>query len=80
VVKWGYLTRFSDYRIIRRLQVHDPTLVEAIDRVLTEHRVEGLLSVTWEKQVEQTTQYVGRGRGSSSGSVAKSLFREFRRL
>jgi len=30
----------------------------------TEHRVEGLLSVTWEKQVEQTTQYIGRGRGS----------------
>src|SRR5229473_1628940 len=39
-------------------------LLEAIDLVLTEHRVDGLLSVTWEKQVEQTTQYVGRGRGS----------------
>ncbi len=42
----------------------EATLVEAIDRVLTEHRVDGLLSVTWEQQVEQTTQYVGRGRGS----------------
>src|SRR6267154_2350617 len=40
------------------------TLVEAIDVVLKEHRVDGLLSVTWEQQVEQTTQYVGRGRGS----------------
>jgi transposase len=40
------------------------TLVEAIDLVLTEYRVEGLLSVAWEKQVEQTTQYVGRGRGA----------------
>ena len=38
----------------------------AIDLVLKEHRVDGLLSVTWEKQVEQTTQYVGRGRGSVS--------------
>ncbi len=38
--------------------------MEAIDLVLKEHRVTGLLSVTWEKQVEQTTQYVGRGRGS----------------
>jgi transposase len=38
--------------------------VEAIGRVRTEHRVEGLLSVAWEKQVEQTTQYVGRGRGA----------------
>jgi transposase len=40
------------------------TLVAAIDRVLTEHRVDGLLRVTWEKQVEQTIRYVGRGRGS----------------
>jgi hypothetical protein len=40
--------------------------VEAIALVLKEHRVTGLLSVTWEKQVEQTTQYVGRGRGSVS--------------
>ena len=40
------------------------TLVEAIDLVLTAHRVDGLLSVIGEKQVEQKTQYVGRGRGS----------------
>jgi transposase len=44
----------------------EATLVEAIDLVLTEQRVDGLLSVAWEKQVEQTTQYVGRGRGSLS--------------
>src|SRR2546428_13787417 len=42
----------------------EATLVAAIDRVLKEHRVDGLLRVTWEKQVEQTTRYVGRGRGS----------------
>src|SRR5713101_2521550 len=42
----------------------EATLIEAIDRVLTAHRVDGLLHVAWEKQVEQTTQYVGRGRGS----------------
>jgi transposase len=40
------------------------TLVAALARVLTEHRVNGLLRVTWAKQVEQTTPYVGRGRGS----------------
>ena len=34
--------------------------------MLKDHRVDGLLSVAWEKQVEQTTQYVGRGRGSVS--------------
>src|SRR5215468_3405571 len=48
----------------KRQITDEATLVEAIDRVLKEHRVDGLLSVTWEKQVEQTTQYVGRGRGS----------------
>jgi transposase len=42
------------------------TLVEAIAQVLNEHRVEELLSVAWEKQVERKTQYVGRGRGSAS--------------
>jgi len=44
----------------------EATLLAAIARVLTAHRVDGLLSVTWEKQVEQKTQYVGRGRGSVS--------------
>ncbi len=48
----------------KRQITDEATLVEAIDRVLTEHRVEGLLSVAWEKQVAQTTQYVGRGRGA----------------
>jgi len=33
----------------------EATLLEAIDLVLTEHRVEGLLSVAGETQVEQTT-------------------------
>jgi transposase len=44
----------------------EATLVEAMDRVLNAHRVEGLLSVVWEKQVEQHPQYLGRGRGSAS--------------
>jgi transposase len=48
----------------KRQITDEATLVEAIDRVLTAHRVEALLSVVWEQQVEQTTQYVGRGRGS----------------
>ena len=50
----------------KRQITDEATLVEAIDLVLTAHRVKGLLSVAWEKQVEQTTQYVGRGRGSLS--------------
>jgi transposase len=48
----------------KRQITDEATLLEAIDRVLKEHRVDGLLSVTWEQQVEQTTQYGGRGRGS----------------
>ena len=38
----------------KRQITDEATLVEAIDHVLKEHRVDGLLSVTWEKQVEQT--------------------------
>src|SRR5881397_1471645 len=48
----------------KRQITDETTLVEAIDLVLKEHRVVGLLSLGWEQQVEQTTQYVGRGRGS----------------
>jgi transposase len=50
----------------KRQITDEATLLEAIDRVLKDQRVEGLLNVTWEKQVEQKTQYVGRGRGSKS--------------
>ena len=50
----------------KRQITDEATLVEAIDLVLKAHRVEGLLSVAWEKQVERHTQYLGRGRGSAS--------------
>jgi transposase len=48
----------------KRQITDEATLLEAIDHVLTAHRVDGLLRVVWEKQVEQTTRYLGRGRGS----------------
>jgi transposase len=50
----------------KRQITEEATLLEAIDHVLKDHRVDGLLSIAWEKQVERTTQYVGRGRGSAS--------------
>jgi transposase len=50
----------------KRQITDEATLVEAIERVLKDQRVDGLLRVAWEQQVEQTTQYVGRGRGSAS--------------
>jgi transposase len=44
----------------------EATLVAAIDHVLTEQRVEGLLRIEWEQQSERQTHYVGRGRGSAT--------------
>ena len=48
----------------KRQITDEATLVAAIDGVLTAHRGDGLRRVTWDKQVEQTPQYVGRGRGA----------------
>lgn len=50
----------------KRQITDEATLVEAIDKVLKDYRVRGLLSIAWEKQIERTTQYVGRGRGAAS--------------
>ena len=60
-----HLTALTPPRGRGKRQITDEaTLVEAIDRVLKDQRVDGLLSVAWAKQVEQSTRYVGRGRGS----------------
>ena len=50
----------------KRQITDEATLLEARALVLKDHRVEGLLSIAWEKQVERHTHYVGRGRGSAS--------------
>lgn len=50
----------------KRQVTDSAALLEAIDGVLKTHRVEGLLSVEWEKQTEEKTRYAGRGRGSAS--------------
>src|SRR2546428_7368517 len=50
----------------KRQITEEANIVEAIDHVLKAQRVDGLLSVAWEKQSERHTQYVGRGRGSAS--------------
>src|SRR2546427_4689245 len=50
----------------KRQITDEAKLIEAIDTVLNAHRVEGLLSLQWEKQSERKTLYVGRGRGSAS--------------
>ena len=50
----------------KRQITDEATLLAAIDTVLKAQRVDGLLSLEWEKQTERKTQYVGRGRGSAS--------------
>jgi transposase len=42
----------------------EATLVEAMALGLTAPRGDGVLSVAWAQQGEQTTRYVGRGRGA----------------
>jgi transposase len=47
-------------------QIEDEgTLVAAANTILRDHRVEGLLSYTFERQVEQQVKYIGRGRGAA---------------
>jgi len=42
----------------------EQVLVEKADAILKQHQVEGLLSYTFERQVEQQVKYIGRGRGT----------------
>jgi transposase len=44
----------------------EATRREAMDHVLKEQRVDGLLTVAWERQVERHTHDGGRGRGSAT--------------
>jgi transposase len=49
----------------KRQITEEATLLAAIDHVLKAQRVEGLLCLEWEQQIEQHTHYVGPGRGSA---------------
>jgi transposase len=49
-----------------RQMTDEGLFVEAMDNVLTEQRVEGLLRMDWERQIERRPPYVGRGRGSAT--------------
>lgn len=44
----------------------EAALLEAIARVLAQHQVRGLLTVTWERQEQEITHYQGRGRGGAN--------------
>ena len=50
----------------KRQITEEATLVAAIDKVLKEQHVEGLLRGEWQQESERHTHYVGRGRGSAT--------------
>lgn len=48
-----------------RRQISDEAeLLTAITKIVEAHRVEGLLKICYEQQVDQKTKYVGKGRGA----------------
>ena len=49
----------------RRQVKEEATLMEKAEAILRKHRVEGLLSYTFERQVERRVKYIGRGRGAA---------------
>jgi transposase len=49
----------------QRQITEEATLQEAIAKVLKTHHVEDFLTVTYDRQVRQQRQYVGRGRGAA---------------
>lgn len=49
----------------KRQITNETDLLQAITKVLKEYRVEGFLHVEYEKQVETTTKFIGKGRGSN---------------
>jgi transposase len=48
----------------RQLQ-DEVALTVAAEAILQAHKVKGLLTYTYERQVERTVKYVGRGRGGA---------------
>ena len=48
----------------KRQITDEQALVAAIDQILVQYRVQGLLEVDFERQSQSETQYVGPGRGS----------------
>ena len=50
----------------KRQVTDEEQLLDAIEKILKEHRVTGLLTVEHEKQTERKIRYVGKGRGSKN--------------
>jgi transposase len=50
----------------KRQITEEAALQSAVEAVLTKHRVRGLLTYRFERQVEQEVKFVGRGRGGAN--------------
>jgi transposase len=50
----------------KRQMSDEDTLKARIEAIMKTHRVEGLLTVDYERQIERSTKYVGRGRGGAN--------------
>ncbi len=50
----------------KRQITEEDKLLSSIAKILKSHRVEGLLDIEYEREVEQQQKYVGRGRGSAN--------------
>ena len=50
----------------KRQITEEAKLLSSITTILKKYRVEGLLNVKYEREVEQKHQYIGRGRGSAN--------------
>ena len=46
--------------------IDEAELITAINKILKAQKVEGLLKITYEKQVDQTEKYIGKGRGAAN--------------
>jgi transposase len=50
----------------KRQMTDEQSVKAAIEEIEKQHRIEGLLSVEYEREVERTTKYIGRGRGGAN--------------
>src|SRR3990172_3956559 len=56
----------------RRQIIEEKTLLEVVDKIVETQRVEGLLEVKYEKEVQTEEKYIGKGRGSVNRQKQKT--------
>jgi len=59
-------------RTTRRQIIEEKALLEVVDKIVETQRVEGLLEVKYEKEVQTEEKYIGKGRGSVNRQKQKT--------